>query len=253
MTRSIAVLFAFAIATIATLAAGVAAEPITLVTLGNSLTQGDGDETGGGYPPKLLQRLKTDHPGSTLTNLGQSGWTSDDLVNTQLGPAVATLRAAPAGSLKVALIWIGSNDLFGLYNWVCDEDFRNDFDACERAGLKSFSANIETILASLEATGAKLFIAVLDDQSKRPVIVDGALRTASFDKLSAEDVPRMAAQLTRYNDVIRRLAAGHGATTVDFFDTTIFEKAATLSEDGNHPNAAGYAEISRIWHEAIAR
>lgn len=245
---------AIRVALAVTLAAvGSHAEPIALVTLGDSLTQGDGDEAGGGYPPKLLERLKTDHPGSTLENLGQSGWTSDDLINTQLEPALAALRAAPAGAKKIALVWIGSNDLFGLYNWSCDEDYANDFAACERDGLRSFEANIAKILGSLHATGAKLFVAILDDQSKRPVITDEALRSASFDKFSAGDVPRMAAQLVRYNDAIREQAARQGATTVDFLHTTIFEKAATLSEDGNHPNAAGYREIARIWHEAISQ
>jgi lysophospholipase L1-like esterase len=232
-------------------APAASSQPISLVTLGDSLTQGDGDEAGGGYPPRLLKELESDFPGSTLTNLGQSGWTSDDLINTQLQPAVAALKAAPAGSSKVALVWIGSNDLFGLYNWVCDEDFRNDFAACEAEGTRTFAKNIATILASLQATGARLYIALLDDQSKRPVMTDAALRSSSFDKITADDVPKMSAQTRKYNDIIRKAAAAHGAIAVDFFETAIFENAATLSEDGNHPNGAGYAAIAKIWHAAV--
>jgi lysophospholipase L1-like esterase len=38
---------------------------------------------------------------------------------------------------------------------------------------------------------------------------------------------------------------------VDFYDTTIFTAAATLSGDGNHPNSAGYDRVARIWFAAL--
>jgi len=227
------------------------AEPVTLVTLGDSLTVGDGDEAAGGYPSRLLKKLSEEAPGSTLENLAQSGWTSDDLINTQLEPAVAALKAAPGNAPKLALVWIGSNDLFGLYNYVCPEDYRNDYARCEPEALQLFTNNIKTILASLKATGARLYIALLDDQSKRPVMRNPQLRRDSYDKITADDVSRMSVQTGKYNAVIRELAASYGATTVDFFDTKIFETSATLSEDGNHPNGAGYEAISEIWHQAV--
>ena len=95
----------------------VIAEPATLVTLGDSLTAGDGDEEDanlGGYPPRLLKQLQARHPDSTLDNFAVSGFTSDDLINVQLEPAVAVLKSAPRENRKIALVWIGSNDLFGL-------------------------------------------------------------------------------------------------------------------------------------------
>ena len=112
------------------------AEPVALVTLGDSLTVGDGDEAGGGYPSRLLKNLSKEAPGSTLENFAQSGWTSDDLINTQLKPAVAALQAAPGDAPKLALVWIGSNDLFGLYNYVCPEDYQNDYARCEPEALQ---------------------------------------------------------------------------------------------------------------------
>ena len=228
------------------------AESVTLVALGDSLTVGDGDEAGGGFPPRLLKQLSQGAPGSTLQNLAQSGWTSDDLINTQLEPAVAALRAATGGAPKLALVWVGSNDLFGLYNYVCPEDYGNDYARCEPEALQLFTDNIKTILTSLKATGARLFIALLDDQSKRPVMTNGQLRRDSYDKITADDVSRMSIQTGKYNAAIRELAASYGATTVDFFDTKIFETRATLSEDGNHPNGAGYEAIAGVWHQAIS-
>jgi lysophospholipase L1-like esterase len=228
------------------------AGPITLVALGDSLTQGDGDlETGGGYPARLATRLKAERPGSVVKNLGQSGWTSDDLINTQLEPAVNLLRSAPAGQTKVAVIWIGSNDLFGLYNYVCDEEYGNDFPACESAGLRTFSENIQRILTTLQSSGAKLYIALLDDQSKRPVMTEQEKRTSSFDKITADDVVRMSAQTGKYNEAIRQMAERFGATTVDFSNATLFTDPATLDSDGNHPNSKGYDMIADVWYQAI--
>ena len=125
------------------------AEPVTLVALGDSLTVGDGDEAGGGYPSRLLAKLSKEAPGSTLENLAQSGWTSDDLINTQLEPAVAALHAAPGDAPKLVLAWIGSNDLLGLYNYVCREDYGNDCARCEPETLPVFTNNIEAILCAV--------------------------------------------------------------------------------------------------------
>jgi lysophospholipase L1-like esterase len=234
------------------LAVANAEEPITLVALGDSLTQGDGDlEMGGGYPARLATRLKAERPGSMVKNLGQSGWTSGDLINTQLEPAINLLRSAPAEQTKVAIVWIGSNDLFGLYNYVCDEEYRNDFSACEQDGLRIFTDNIQRILSDLKGTGAKLYIALLDDQSKRPVMTDQEKRTSSFDKISKDDVTRMSVQTRKYNEVIQQMAERLGASTVDFSSSTLFTDPATLDSDGNHPNGKGYDTIADIWYQAI--
>jgi len=196
--------------------------------------------------------LQTEHPGSTLNNVGISGDTSDDLINKQLTPAINFLNGAPAGNLKIALVWIGSNDLFGLYNYVCDQEYGNNYSACEAAVFGYYSTNVDAILNSLAATEAQIYIALLDDQSKRPVMADSVLRGYSFDAISDEDVQRMSAQVVAYNQEIARLAAVHGATTVDFFNTTIFVDSATLSEDGNHPNGNGYDAIANIWFQVVS-
>jgi len=229
------------------------AQSIILVTLGDSLTAGDGDDgAGGGFPARLIDLLEADYPGSTLDNVAVSGHTSNDLINVQLGPAVTLLDAAPAGNRAIATVWIGSNDLFGLYNWVCDNEYGNDYEACEAAQFATYSANLDTILTTLQETGAEVFVALLDDQSRRPVMTDPALREASYWQISAEDVARMSAQVLLYNDEIARQAAALGMTTVDFFHTTIFEDWDTLAVDGNHPNGAGYDQIAAIWYQAIS-
>jgi lysophospholipase L1-like esterase len=235
-------------------ASGVSGQPITLVTLGDSLTAGDGDETlVGGYPPRLLTRLLRVHPGSALQQFGTSGHTTTDLINIQLTPAVDALNAVPGTHRKIALVWIGSNDLFGFYDYTLQQDWCETMgiDACEEAEMGQAAENVNNILSTLKATGATLYVALLDDQSQRPVITDPALRANSFPNITDEYAGRMSTQVGVYNNRVKTHAATHGAQPVDFFNSTIFENWATLSPDGNHPNGAGYDSITTIWFRAI--
>jgi lysophospholipase L1-like esterase len=47
------------------------------------------------------------------------------------------------------------------------------------------------------------------------------------------------------------LAARHGVVTVDFYNTDIFTNPATLYDDGNHPNSAGYDAITQKWWQVL--
>ncbi|CAN5418333.1 hypothetical protein BH10CHL1_BH10CHL1_42140 [soil metagenome] len=224
------------------------AGPITYVALGDSLTEGDGDELAmGGFPGRLLADLQTMRADSTLYNLGKSGWTSDNLLNGldgqagELEQAVILLnQAKAAGQPGIATVWIGSNDLWYLY------EYADPTPADETQDLAHFTNNLETILSQLQATGAAVFIAQGDDQAQRPIATNGA-----FPGTSSAELTRMSEQVTRYNNAIRTSAAAHKAATVDFFHTTIFTNPATLADDGNHPNAAGYATITQQWLAAI--
>jgi lysophospholipase L1-like esterase len=224
-------------------------QPVTLVAVGDSLTAGDGDDgSGGGYPARLLTMLQSDHPGSTLSNRAISGDTTQDLINKQLADAVSDLNAAPAGNLKIAIVWIGSNDLFGLYAGDVCTEYYPDLQTCEQTEMGISYDNVNTILRDIKATGASIYIALLDDQTKRPVIADESIRNDFFPGITNDEVPRMSAQIASYNNQIKIHA---GTATVDFFNTTIFENPSTLSDDGNHPNGAGYDAIAQIWYQAI--
>jgi lysophospholipase L1-like esterase len=209
-----------------------------MVALGDSLTQGDGDDSGRGYPGRVLDMVNAVRPGSTLTNLGQSGWNSDALINgdqgieSQLTRAVKQLQSATAqGRGAVAFVWIGSNDLWYLYEY--GGDINDEGDALD---AQHFAENVDMILRQLRGTGAQVIIALLDDQSKRPVALKGEAYTA----ITPNELVRMSAQVVRYNQIIVEKAAQYGALTVDFHSTDIFTNPATLYEDGNHPNQAGY-------------
>jgi lysophospholipase L1-like esterase len=231
-------------------AASLPAGPISLVTLGDSLTQGDGDDSGRGYPGRLLEMVNAVRPGSTLTNLGQSGWSSDALINgdqgieSQLTRAVGELQSVTSqGRGAVAFVWIGSNDLWYLYEYGGDINDEGDALDAER-----FAANMDTVIGQLRGTGAQVIVALLDDQSKRPV----ALRGEAFTSVTRDELGRMSAQVTRYNQILTEKAAQYGALTVDFHSTDIFTNPSTLYDDGNHPNQAGYDVIAQMWFEALS-
>ena len=223
--------------------------PVSMIAIGDSLTQGDGDETVRGYPGRLLELVSVDRPGSTVTNFGQSGWTSDALINGdqgmlgQLERAVGEVEFAVSQNRgAVVFLWIGSNDLWYLYEYGGDVT-----DTQEQEDLERFSANMDTILIDLRRSGAQVIVGLLDDQSLRPV----ALQGQAFTAITSDELTRMSAQDKRYNEVIAQKAQQYGLLTVDFFNTDIFTNPATLADDGNHPNQAGYDLITQKWYEAL--
>ncbi len=222
--------------------------PLTIVTLGDSLTEGQGDESGiNGYPPRLQTLIEPLRPGSQVLNFGKSGWTSGDLINGINGEA-SQLEPAIAATPNVALVWIGSNDLWYLYEYGPEPMD----SATEAQDLATYEANLDTILGRLKQAGAITFIALLDDQSRRPVVAAPPNPAEpAFTATTPEDIARMAAHVSAYNEIILRKAAEYGAIPVDFFNTDIFTNPATLYGDGNHPNTAGYELITQIWFGAL--
>jgi lysophospholipase L1-like esterase len=217
---------------------------VAICTLGDSLTEGDGDDLGrGGYPQRLIEMIQAVRPGSNITNLGRSGWTSDDTVVG--GPLEQAIAAQPT----IACVLIGSNDLWALYE---HGPAAGTGDSEEAEDLSNYTANIDAILRGLGDVGVIVFIGLVDDQSLRPVALNDEMRADVYPNITPDELERMSLQAQRYNEVIRTKAVELGATTVDFYNTTIFTEPATLSEDGNHPNAAGYDAMAQNWFNAIA-
>ncbi|HUF37901.1 MAG TPA: SGNH/GDSL hydrolase family protein [Anaerolineales bacterium] len=230
--------------------------PITLITLGDSLTEGAGDdERGIGYPGRLIEMLQAIRPGSTVFNFGISGWNSDYLINggdglpSQLEQGLAEARRAQAaGQPALALVWIGSNDLWYLYEYGPDPITAE----AESFDLENYTSNLTHIITELQNAGAVVLIGLSDDQSLRPFLTNPPGEPV-LPYTTADDLQRMSLQAQAYNEVIVALAAQFGAGVVDFYHTDIFTNPETVYEDGIHPNPHGYDLIAEIWLEAIRK
>lgn len=225
------------------------AGPLSLMTIGDDLTRGDGDDSGRGYPGRLLELIGQVRPGSSVTNFGQTGWTSDYVVRgdaefmSQLNRGVSEVQTAVSlGYPTVALIWIGETDLWELYAGdapVTPEQ--------EEADVERFSKNVSLAVSELRKAGAEVIVAKLDDQAKRPAKTRGEI----YPSITADELERMSLQVVKYNDEIGKWAEKYGALTVDFYGSEIFTSASTLSADGMHPNPAGYEKIAQLWYKAL--
>jgi lysophospholipase L1-like esterase len=230
---------------------------VQLITLGDSLTFGEGDtqylesNALSGYPGRLQQSLAGIYPDLSLHNLGRSGWTTSELVTgtdwdgpSQLNRALELINfAASSGEKTITLVWIGSNDVYSIFGW-----YENQSDLDE--DVENYRTYINTILQALSQTDTDVYIALLDDQSKRPVLSSAAY-AEDFESITSNELPLVSEHIAKYNAVITDLAHQYAAQTTDFFNTTLFEQSISLAEDGNHPNAIGYNEIASIWFNRI--
>ena len=222
--------------------------PITIITLGDSLTEGDKDdsEESGGWPQRIRSILAARRPGSQVINLARSGWTSTDLlygVNgepNQIDRAVDTLRRASGA--KIATVWIGANDLFYLY------EFGDPIPDEERVDRDRFIANLDETLQKLGETGAKLFVAQIGDPTTWGAPTGGLFYATTPDKWS-----RLSKQAAAYDAAIQLLAVKHNAVVVDVHTTRLFHTPALMDIDGIHPNARGYDALAELWLTALTR
>ena len=237
-------------------AAALAGGPVTVIALGDSLTAGDGDEAGKGFVGRLTEAIaaRPGREGSTLTNLGQSGWDSTMMVNgydggpqAQLPQAVAKARAAAPGAV-LATVLIGSNDLWYVYqNGAVEPTPRAE----ENAMVAAYRANLERTLTELQAAGAVVVVGLPDDQSARPISADMGRLNQQLSNVTAEEVGKMSTLAEVLGRTATEVAAAHGARTVDTNDP-FWADPARMAEDGIHPNAAGYTALAGLWMDGVA-
>ncbi|MGE3285831.1 MAG: GDSL-type esterase/lipase family protein [Pseudonocardia sp.] len=231
--------------------------PVTLITLGDSLTAGQGDDTGVGYTGRLAETIGAlpGREGTTLVNLGQSGWDSTMMVegssgigstDGQLPQAVETARAA-AGTAVLATVLIGSNDLWYVYQNATEEPAPA---TDEDAALTTYRANLDRTVRELQEAGAVVVVGLPDDQSLRPISKDLTLLADLLPNITAEEVARMSALSQRFAQVAQEVAVAHGAGAVAT-DAPFWTDPSSMAADGGHPNEQGYAALAALWAPAI--
>jgi lysophospholipase L1-like esterase len=235
-------------------AGALAPGPITVIALGDSLTAGAGDDRGQGFAGLVVDAIgaRPERAGSTLVNLGQSGWTSTEMVEGQpgapgeLGQAVDAARAAAPGSV-LATVLIGSNDLWLLYqNGTADPTP----SAEEDAAVATYRSNLDRTVQELQGAGAVVVVGLPDDQSLRPIAADIARVNEQLSEVTQEEIGKMSALSEVFARTASEVATAHGVRTVDTNDP-FWADPARMTDDGIHPNAAGYAVLGRRWAEVI--
>ena len=178
---------------------------VVYAALGDSTGVGVGAKEGG-YVARLFTRIKGMRPDATLTNVCVSGAETEDVLRSQIRPALA---AKPT----LLTLGIGINDVG------------------HGVTVETFSGNYEEIITRLKAElDAPIIITNIPDISLAPAI-PASMR---------DDVRR---RVNLFNQRIKEIAERHGLTVVDAYTAThdiITSTPDFFSDDGFHPSDTGY-------------
>ncbi len=192
------------------------AREIVYVAVGDSTGVGVGAEEGG-YPARLLKRIKQEHGNARLVNLCVSGATTDDLLREQLAEAISSRPT-------LITVAIGINDLGHQFT------------------VEEFARNFEEIIKRLKAgTKAAIVVSNLPDISFAPVV-------------PADMRDETRRQINRFNERIKEIATRYSLPLVDAYAEThaiIPEHPEFFSDDGFHPSDAGYEYWARMMWPAV--
>ena len=186
---------------------------LRVVFMGDSITDSWDDPVYGGF-----------FPGKPYINRGISGQTTPQML----------IRFRPdviAHKPKVVVILAGTNDLAGNTGPTT---------------LEAIEENLKSMAELANANGIRVVLA-----SVLPVS-DYEMRDG---KPLTQTVRRPPAQIRALNTWIRAFAKAHGHVYLDYFSATADAQGFLrneLSDDGLHPNAAGYAVMAPLAEAAIA-
>ena len=180
-------------------------EAVIHAALGDSTGVGVGAKNGG-YVARLFARIKSERPASSLTNMCVSGAETEDVLRSQIKPALA---ARPT----LITLGIGINDVG---HGVTSE---------------TFARNYEEIITRLKAeTNAPIVITNIPDISLAPA-VHASLRNQVYRRVNL------------FNEHIKEIAGRHNLVVVDAYTAThdvILSNPRFFSDDGFHPSDEGY-------------
>ena len=179
-----------------------------LVSLGDSFTEGVGDEDPAapngvrGWSDRVAEQLAAREPDFRYANLAIRGKLLGQVLAEQLEPALAM---AP----DVVTLYAGGNDLMR-----------------PKVDIDALMVGYEAAVAKIRATGARLVLFTG---------VDG-VEDALFRK--------MRGRVAIYNEFVRAIAARHGALLVDMWAMRQLRDRRLWAPDRLHLNPLGHAEIA---------
>ena len=194
--------------------------PLKLVTLGDSLTYGQGaDNFEESYPYLLAKDLAGEKQAVDLLPLAYPGDTTADLIKNYLEDAVASKS-------DIATVLIGVNDMHN------------------RISLPEFKANYQKIITALKTNpNTKIYLISM------PFIGDQNLMLFPYQNYFLE-------QTQKYNEVIKTLAQENQVEYLDITTNTVelFKKSGShYSSDRFHPSAEGYKLFEQLIYAGISK
>jgi acyl-CoA thioesterase I len=196
---------------------GQAARPLVYVALGASDSVGVGaaNPVQESWVAQFHRRLPS---GTRLVNLGVSGYKLSQAVEQSLPVA---LDARP----DLVTVWLVVNDMNG------------------RVTLDQYERDLDRLLGTVAQAGPRRILIGNVPALERVPVYSGAGIPAQ----------RLATEVQRWNEVIARQAAKHGATLVDIHSqwTELAQHPEYISADGFHPSAAGYKRLADLFYDAL--
>jgi lysophospholipase L1-like esterase len=195
---------------------------ISVVTLGDSLTRGTGDETGKGYVGVLIDEIKEkSRQDVQLTNLGIIGQRSDQLkIQVQQTEVQRQIKTA-----DLILVTIGGNDLFrsgeGLEDYQTEEIIEIE---------KKFLENVTNILQQIRGTNINATVFLI------------GLYNPFIDLEQGADMSKVVRHWNYQSAEVS--AAFPKVVFVPTFDLFELQVNDFLYTDKFHPNTEGYRLIA---------
>ncbi len=226
------------------------------LALGDSLGVGFGasDPATKGYVPLFRDFLESESGLDTdlfLNNLSIGGATSTSLISQQLSTAVAELEdrngdKKSKNDVEVITVDIGGNDVLALLSLCAGGVGTPGCPEAITSTFATFTVNFDFILDELRtAAGPDTTMIVMTYYNS--LVADGCPLNAlaPLGDIVLEGEPLLAAGL---NDIIRAIAAAHGAEVADTFGHLSRDD---IQPDCVHANDAGYAEIAEQFSDAF--
>ncbi len=218
--------------------------------LGDSLATGIGAFSG--YVPRYQRHLATDTGVSvSLTNLGQNGWTSADLLN-----ALRTNRKF-SSSVKAAQVvtWdIGGNDLR-----AARESYKSktcggaDNQDCLRAAVAAFETNWDAIIVEILALRSTSGTIIRTMDVYNPYVNEDKAANTWADDGGLDDFLVFKQYLDEVNQHIASTATAKGIPYARVYDAfngangdTDPSSLGYITIDGLHPSDKGHTKIAEL-------
>jgi len=197
-------------------------DSIMIVSLGDSITRGVGDDEGQGYVRRVKETLEKEYKqSSTISNLAVSGAKTSDLV-TQLNNKSVQEALRTADTIMLS---IGGNDLF-----PGADQLNQQFLKSYRPDEKTFQKNLQTI-----------FQQIRKQNQSAPIYALGFYNPFH----NVEGLDASSSFVSKWNEILEQtvLQLDH-AYVIPTFDLFYNEEEKYLYTDHFHPNKAGYIEMA---------